>query len=347
MLLIGRQNAFNENKIKNIISMYQIKLLLLLFMFAGCASSLPPRIDSGSVKLESFTPENFYNLLKKKSSAWPKATVNASLSFPKKGLPPFPAMVIAHGSAGPTPQLNQWVQLFNNMGMATIVVDSFGSRGVPSVMADQLLLPETVNVVDSLVALKMLANHPQVDSNKIGIIGFSRGGSAAFRTAFESFRQTVIANDLRFAFHISVYGGCNQVYWSPNISGSSILNLVGEADDYSTAEPCIDLAQKMKNSGAKVETIIYPKAHHAWDSLLPVHYEAKAMTSNRCGVVQWDITKWKIFSQRLNKEINSEDLNDFFASCYTRGVHIGRDEEAYKKSVEDVQAFINRQIQFK
>ena len=39
----------------------------------------------------------------------------------------------------------------------------------------------------------------------------------------------------------------------------------GEADDWTPAKPCAELAAKLKNAGYDVAINIYPGAHHAFD----------------------------------------------------------------------------------
>ncbi|WP_348752291.1 hypothetical protein [uncultured Aquincola sp.] len=63
----------------------------------------------------------------------------AQLSLPASAAPPVPAVVIAHGRDGVPPSLQPWVRLFNELGLATLVVDSFGSRGVACTAARRIV----------------------------------------------------------------------------------------------------------------------------------------------------------------------------------------------------------------
>ena len=44
-----------------------------------------------------------------------------------------------------------------------------------------------------------------------------------------------------------------------------LLILHGEADDWTPAAPCIELAQNLKTAGLPVQTITYAGAHHGFD----------------------------------------------------------------------------------
>jgi dienelactone hydrolase len=64
------------------------------------------------------------------------------------------------------------------------------------------------DVAGALAALRLLATHPSIDPSRIGVIGFSRGGSAAINSALEPIRHAIINEDLRFAAHVALYPGC-------------------------------------------------------------------------------------------------------------------------------------------
>ena len=171
-------------------------------------------------------------------------------------------------------------------------------------------------------------------------MGFSRGGGVAFQAAIEPLRQAVVKTDLRFALHIPMYAGCNQVYWSPRITKAPMLNLVGVEDDYTTAAPCEQLARRYADAGAPVRTIKYAAAHHSWDGMYPVTFLPQATSGAPCGVLRWDIEPWKITAERTGEAVDPARLAEFFDGCAKRGVHAGRNEAAFRQSRKDVQIFV-------
>nr|WP_315426058.1 dienelactone hydrolase family protein [uncultured Albidiferax sp.] len=168
--------------------------------------------------------------------------------------------------------------------MATFVVSSFEPRGVKRTAEDQSLVPTSATLTDGLLALQLLASHPRIDATRIGVMGFSRGGSDALRSALEPLRKAVLKSDLKFALHITAYAGCNQVYWSPNTTRAPMLTLVGKDDDYVGAEPCGQLAQKYADAGNAIRTIAYPGAGHSWDATYQVFFLPNAASGLPCRV---------------------------------------------------------------
>lgn len=325
--------------------MHPLWLLSAWFLLVGAVMPAPAVAASTErVVLESATPASLFDLARERRDRWTLSRVNAELSLPAAAASPVPAVVIAHGSDGVTPSLRPWVRLFNELGLATLVVDTFGSRGVSSTAADQTAVPAAANLMDAFQALKWLAADPRIDAGRIGIMGFSRGGSVVFQSAQQAFRQAAVQGPATFAFHIAAYAGCLQVYTSPDVTRAPLLNLVGAADDYTHPEPCEALAAEYAALGTPVETIRYPDAHHAWDSLLPVRWLPQATSGHACGVVRTDIPTWTVTAQATGQKIPAAQLSAFFERCVTRGTHVGRNEAAVRASQADVRRFVERQV---
>lgn len=100
------------------------------------------------------------------------------------------------------------------------MVDSFTPRNVRETATDQARLPTAANVADALAALRLLATHPRIDPDRIGIIGFSKGGQVALYTALEPFRRAVIDDDRRFAAHVALYPYCSDWYTAARVTGA-------------------------------------------------------------------------------------------------------------------------------
>lgn len=298
------------------------------------------RDTQGRIEFASFTPKTMFDLARERRQNWAEQKIWGDLSLPKTTGDKVAVMVLMHGSGGVERGMAQWVEAFNDMGVATFVVSSFEPRGVKSTVDDQARVPYAANLMDALQALQLLAKHPRIDDSRIGVMGFSRGGSVAFQSALEPLRHAVVKSDLKFALHISAYGGCNQFYWSPHISKAPILNLVGEADDYTTAVSCERLAARYAGAGASVRTVKYAGAHHSWDGMYGVHWLPNGTSAVPCGPLRWDIDTWNITAERTGARIDPAKLDAFFNSCMRRGAHVGRNEQAFRQSRQDAQAFV-------
>lgn len=314
-------------------------IFTLIICMVSAKTETLDKNSRGKIEFNSFTTQSMFDLARERRQNWKAQKIWGELSFPTNTHMKVPAIILMHGSAGIGRHINQWVTAFNEIGIATFVVDSFGPRNIKSMVSDQKQLSNSSNLMDAFQALEFLSTHPLIDKNKIGIMGFSKGGEVAFRSAIEPLRAAVIKSDLKFALHIPTYPGCNQVYWSKNVTRAPILNLLGADDDYTTAEPCKTLARRYADAGAPIRTIEYPKAHHGFDALVNLTWLPNAITASPCGIVNWDIPTWEITSINSGKLLKATELDSFFSSCSKRGAHSGRNEDAYRKAREDAQLF--------
>ena len=324
-------------------SKHELRRLLAMALGVVVATASAQELNAdtqGRIEFISYTPKTMFDLVRERRQNWQAQHVWGDLTLPRGGGVKVPAIVLMHGSGGIGPAMKQWVDAFNDIGVATFVVSSFEPRGVKQTIDDQTQVPAGANVVDALQALQLLATHPRVDAARVGVMGFSRGGSVAFQVALEPIRRAVIKSALKFALHIPAYAGCNQVYWSSNTTKAPILNLLGKDDDYTTAEPCEQLARRYADAGTNVRTIEYPGAHHAWDSVSGVTYLPNATSSAACGVIRWDIEPWTITAEGTGQRIEPAEAGNYLNACMQHGVHVGRNEEAFKQSRKDAVVFV-------
>jgi dienelactone hydrolase len=318
-----------------------LRTLLMSVLILAMPTTHAESPASERITFDSYTPPTMFDLARERRQNWTPQKIWADLKLPAAS-GKVPAMILMHGSAGVEGNTRMWVDALNGIGVATLVVDTFGPRGVTSTVADQTLLSPAANLIDAFQALQLLAADPRIDADRIGVMGFSRGGSVAFRTAIEPLRHAVIKSDVKFALHIPVYAGCNQVYWSPRLTGGPILNLLGAADDYTGAESCEQLAAQYETAGASIRTIKYANAYHSFDATYPLHILPKAPSAIPCGTVQWDIASWTIHSELTGADLAPAALPDFFKKCTRYGLHVGRNTAAAVQARSDVLAFVQQ-----
>src|SRR5713226_3479237 len=90
-----------------------------------------------------------------------------------------PVVVFQHGSSGYAANVDVWSRELNEIGISTFALDGFTGRGLTEVNSNQALLGRLNLILDIYRALNVLATHPRVDSSRIALMGFSRGGQAA------------------------------------------------------------------------------------------------------------------------------------------------------------------------
>ncbi|MBI3512893.1 MAG: dienelactone hydrolase family protein [Proteobacteria bacterium] len=260
--------------------------------------------------------------------------IHGELQLPSQGSGPFPAMVIMHSSLGIHRTITEWAGLFNDMGVASLVVDSFTPRGIlAESSAGTLSFP--AGGVDALRALQVLRQDARIDPDAIGVIGFSRGAIATMFASFERFRAAVLGADrAKFALHIPFYGGCGQY---AKTTGAPILTLVGSADDFVSAESCRRHTEVLRQQGSPAELVVYDGALHVFDTDRPREDMRRVQNTKNCRLLQnLDTFEWTLDGRTLGVE----ERTDYQKSCRGWGVVRGGDRRYAAASRERVKSFV-------
>jgi len=247
--------------------------MVLLLLSSGCAA----RGGTSAVRFTNLTP------------AAPVA-IDATLVRPA-GNGPFPAVIQLHGCAGLEPQSYRWARWLAERGYVSLVVDSYGPRGVKGdcrTGPDEP--PITARFDDAMGALRYLQAQPFVRPDRIAAIGWSQGGVYAMAVingpSLERAKQRgVELPAVGFAAAIAFYpGGCKSLIDEQVIR--PLLVLIGGADDWTPAATCQRMADAMAPRGADVSIVVYPGAYHDFDNAAQTLHELHglAFTANGDGI---------------------------------------------------------------
>jgi dienelactone hydrolase len=309
-------------------------------------SAAPP---SGDYIFASSTPATLPELF---DVATPKSPVGVlGHLFLPAGDAKVPAVVFIHGSGGIYPaMLEFWPKTLNAAGIAVFSVDTFGSRGVKSTADDQSLVPYTADTADAFAALKLLATHPRIDPGRIAVIGVSRGGVTALRTA----TQRIVASqrlpgDLHFAAHVMMYAaGCSGTFRlvvKPDVFRKEpMLFLHGDADDYVPMQPCQDYAARIAAAGTPAQFVVIPGARHKFDADDTRRYTLRSVRrTNATCPLETDIATFAIDDMRTGKRLSAEEVATMQRDeCIVTGASVEGDRAARALAADNVVRFLGQ-----
>ena len=106
---------------------------------------------------------------------------------------------------------DRWSRELNDLGIATFTLDGFTPRGIIDTAADQSQLGNLTMINDAYRGLELLAKHPRIDGQRIGILGGSRGGRVALYASLRRF-QRAYAPGSEFAIYLAFYTPCYARY---------------------------------------------------------------------------------------------------------------------------------------
>jgi dienelactone hydrolase len=181
----------------------------------------------------------------------------------------LPVVLLMHGSGGVGPNIEPWTQRLNAMGISTFVIDGFTGRGLVSTNTDQARLGRLNFIVDIYRALDILAKHPRVDTERIALMGFSRGGQAALYASLNRFHKLWNRSGVAFAVYIPFYPDCSTSYISDTeVADVPIRIFHGTPDDYNPVASCKAYAARLREAKRDIVVTEYPNAAHAFDTPL-------------------------------------------------------------------------------
>jgi dienelactone hydrolase len=258
-----------------------------------------------------------------------------------------PAVVILHGSGGDWSgrSVNLAMYLARN-GIAGLAVDTFAARNLR--FTDDYLerldkAPIYTQMADALSALQALQEHPYIDTDKIGVTGFSLGAGSTMYMMFEPVIENVLGkNGPRFSAYAMFYGGCQIEFDDFRVEGSPLLIMMGGADESMSIPACEKFQQRLQKMGVDVDLVVYETAGHAWDSPFPQQFVEGAWVTRDC------LMRWK--KDGSNREMTSGYSMDsgfgafmaLYNCAHNDGYTMGYNENAFMRSQQDFLSFLNR-----
>jgi dienelactone hydrolase len=303
------------------------------------------RHDGQPVKLESFSPFTPFDALRRSGES--PTAVEGVLAFPKGGAGNprrIPAVVLLHGAAGVLWSREvTYARQLAELGVAALVVDTFGARRERATSFDERLIEitETMMVADAYAALRHLAARPEIDARRVALIGFSYGGMATLVAAYRQIAESFAPDGLRFAAHVSFYAPCIARFEDSRTTGAPVLMLWGSEDTLVDPKRCGEIAADLRGGGSSVETIVYPGAYHQWDGQSTTPRRMRRNLTGCSFMVEPDGTVRDTLSMLPMTGTFGRRL--MLASCASSdGYTIGRDDAVRARSTSDLGRFLAR-----
>jgi dienelactone hydrolase len=265
-----------------------------------------------------------------------KATITSGQLRIARGSGRLPVVVLQHGSGGMGANIEMWAREFNAMGVSTFALDGFTGRDLTQVSTNQALLGRLNFILDLYRGLEVLAKHPRVDSQRIALMGFSRGGQAALYASLKRFHQMWNKSGIEFAAYIPFYPDCATTFVSDtDVADRPIRIFGGTPDDYNPIALCKTYVERLKAAGRDVQLTEYPSAPHSFDNPLGAQPAVASPNSQ-------SVRKCTIREEPVGALINAATKERFTYedACVERGPHIGHDPEATLQAKQAVKTFV-------
>jgi dienelactone hydrolase len=182
-----------------------------------------------------------------------------------KGNGPFPAVIIVHGCSGVRQNATMWADFLKENGYASIVMDGFSPRGINEICTRLDRLPSGQRVFDAYAALRYLGTRPEIDADRVAIMGFSNGAGVALDAVLETWVGSIPEVPKTLKAAIALYPECLLRTANRPLYQAPAMILIGEADDWTLASSCEKMATALDPKSRPLTVKTYPHAHHAFD----------------------------------------------------------------------------------
>jgi dienelactone hydrolase len=305
----------------------------VLLAVAGLSNAQPARIEIYSIPTVTPTSQQF---LTGQTNGKP-VTIAGELRLPVSSATKLPAVLLVHGSGGTRANIDIWATQLNSLGVAAFLLDSFTARGIISTSEDQTQLETLAMMYDAYRALEVLAKHRSIGPNRIAIMGFSKGGTAAVYSSLVRFNKMHGVQGLTFAAHIGMYSSCSTTYLDETATtGKPIRFYHGASDDSVPVEPCRAYVQRLKAAGRDAELAEYANAWHNFDLPAPAVVDRKGPNAFACRIEEK--SDGVLISKQTEKLFTYEDR------CVAMQAHTGYSPNAHAASIRDVSAFLKETL---
>ena len=174
-----------------------------------------------------------------------------------EGAGPFPAVVVLHGCSGFSSAGSlQLADQLKDWGYVALAVDSLGPRNLATACGG----PRIDQPSDAHAALRYLTRQSFVAAERVAVLGNSMGGYSALFAVDRGLMARHFTE--RFRASIAYYPSCSVPV---TVLTAPALILIGEADDWTPAERCRQMAAHVRPDSAPIALTVYPGAHHGFN----------------------------------------------------------------------------------
>jgi len=225
--------------------------------------------QSETLRFFTRTPDGFDELLRG-AAALPRVEIEGTLNLPPNGKGKLPLVIVSIGSRGLTSGREAlYTAALNKIGVATLIVDSFSSRGFAETTSDQGKLSFAASVADALFAVDHMRDDPRFDSGRLALLGYSRGGLATVMAYDLRLQMAVLGREENFCAHVALYPPCYIQWQNPRPPSVPMLSFFGGRDVQALATTGEAFMKRLNELGGKVQVITYPEAVHSFDAARP------------------------------------------------------------------------------
>jgi dienelactone hydrolase len=179
-------------------------------------------------------------------------------------------VILAPGSGGVSGDNLKHAQALTSAGLAVYILDPFAGRGIKNTRSDQSQLTHAASAYDVLAAARMLATQSNIDGQRIGALGYSRGGAAVLLAVHQQMTRAVLGEGKSLRAALVGWPLCIFQFAHALTAPTVVRFLVGDSDNRTSPAHCQAQAMAMRANNPHVSIRLFKDAYHGFGYSFPL-----------------------------------------------------------------------------
>ncbi len=238
-----------------------------------------------AISFESANPRNYEDIVQRRPM--PAVTLHAKL-FEPRGTTKAPAVIVTPGSGGTNPSMLVHARALADAGIAVLLVDPFGGRGVRDTIAAQDPFSFAASTWDVFAAMRALEREPGIDATRVGAMGYSRGGVAVLQAAVRPLADAALGPGKGLRAVLAGWPWCGYQFADPQTAPTAVRFVVADADNWVSPIQCQAYFSAMKPRNPAVTFRLVRDASHGFGYATPLREIPQALHALNAPIVHFD-----------------------------------------------------------
>ena len=254
----------------------------------------------------------------------------------------YPLIIGVAGSLDWSEHHFEYLEMYRSLGIATFELNSFKSRGVKSTVGSQTQVTTAMMILDLYNAFEILATHNNIDKENVGLTGWSLGGAVTLFSGWKPLKDA-IGTDLKFASRLAFYPPCFAVPDKMDFENIPTHILIGEFDNWTPAQACIDFEELMQSKSYNFNVTVYDSSYHSFDRSTGLEFVENAYSFEDCSFRIGN--DGSVLMNFLNIPMTTPTLQKLgLIFCAERGAMIGTNISAKQKAFKFSEKFMSKHL---
>lgn len=311
--------------------------------FAQQPMTLENGIEGRNLSFPSANPRNYEDILA--GASMPPVTLEAKLYLPRAA-GPVPAVIITPGSGGVNPSMLLHARALTDAGIAVLLIDPFGGRGVKDTISAQDQFSFAASTYDVFAAMRALEQQTSVDRTRLGAMGYSRGGVSVIQASITPLVQAALGPGKTLRAVVAGWPWCGYQFVDARTAPTALFLALGDIDNWVSPVQCQAYASAMKPLNPKVSLKLYRNADHGFGYTAPMREIANAIKALNAPVVYFDAQGrfLDIWTQAPQPGLDDTAILKLATPFVSRGVRLGTKEGQTAEFIADMTAFFKANL---